>query len=65
MNKSIFFRHLHDLFVILLLYFFEKQGSVFIGSESPAIRFTSLSSVLAPVRFIELWPVPIGKKYCA
>ena len=31
--------------------FFEKQVTVYIGSESPAIRFTSLRSVPAPVRF--------------
>jgi len=29
--------------------FFEKQGSAHIGSESPAIRFTALRSVSAPV----------------
>jgi hypothetical protein len=31
--------------------FFEKQVPVGIGSESPAIRFISLRSVLAPIRF--------------
>ena len=31
-------------------HFFEKQGSECIGFESPAIRFTSLRSVLAPAR---------------
>ena len=31
--------------------FFEKQGSECIGFESPAIRFTALRSVSAPVGF--------------
>ena len=31
--------------------FFEKQGSAHIGSESPAIRFTALRLVSAPVGF--------------
>ncbi|MGQ7853723.1 hypothetical protein ACUN24_05695 [Pedobacter sp. WC2501] len=31
--------------------FFEKQDPASIGTESPAIRFTSLRSVFAPVRF--------------
>jgi hypothetical protein len=34
-----------------VLLFLEKQVPVYIGSDSPAIRFTSLRSVSAPVRF--------------
>lgn len=34
-----------------MCYFFEKHVPVRFGSGSPAIRFTSLSSVPAPVRF--------------
>ena len=36
--------------------FFEKQVTVYIGSESPAIRFTALRSVPAPVGFKLLRP---------
>jgi hypothetical protein len=43
---------IHDrLFCLKLGRFLAKQFPVYIGSESPAIRFTSLRSVPAPVRF--------------
>jgi hypothetical protein len=44
--------------------FFEKQGSIFIGSESPAIRCSPHEKfgAVAAVGFIELWSVPISKK---
>jgi len=43
--------------------FFEKQVTVYIGSESPAIRFTSLRSVPAPVRFKTERSTYVNKQY--